>query len=227
MRLRASVSRAHSKNHETNYMNPLSKRLFDIFFSALGLAALCVPFLIVALCIKLTSPGPVFFRQQRIGRKGKSFFVIKFRTMFTGAERHGSITTSNDSRVTPVGRWLRRCKLDEFPQLWNVLVGKMSFVGPRPDVPGYADRLEGIARIILELRPGITGPASLYFRNEEKLLASEKDPKKYNDTVIWPKKVELNLAYAENWSFWRDIGYILITVFPFLNKWLKLVKRAD
>jgi lipopolysaccharide/colanic/teichoic acid biosynthesis glycosyltransferase len=100
----------------------------------------------------------------------------------------------------------------------------MSFVGPRPDVPGYADRLEGIARIILELRPGITGPASLYFRNEEKLLASEKDPKKYNDTVIWPKKVELNLAYAENWRFWKDIGYILITVAPPLDKWLKLIK---
>lgn len=207
-------------------MNHLSKRAFDIFFSALGLAALCVPFLIVALCIKLTSPGPVFFRQQRIGRKGKSFFVIKFRTMFAGAEKHGTITASNDSRVTPIGRWLRRFKLDEFPQLWNVLIGKMSFVGPRPDVPGYADRLEGIARIILELRPGITGPASLYFRNEEDLLASSKDPREYNDTVIWPRKVELNLAYAENWSFWRDIGYILITMVPSLDKWMKLIEKS-
>jgi lipopolysaccharide/colanic/teichoic acid biosynthesis glycosyltransferase len=205
-------------------MNSFSKRLFDIFFSALGLAVLCIPFLFVAICIGLTSPGPVFFRQKRVGRKGKTFFVVKFRTMFTDAERHGTITTSSDDRVTPVGRLLRRYKLDEFPQLWNVLIGKMSFVGPRPDMPGYADRLEGMARIILELRPGITGPASLYFRNEEELLASEKDPKKYNDTVLWPKKVELNLAYVENWSFWKDIGYILITIMPWADKWLKLVK---
>jgi lipopolysaccharide/colanic/teichoic acid biosynthesis glycosyltransferase len=155
------------------------------------------------------------------------FFVVKFRTMFTDAERHGTITTSTDSRITPIGRWLRRYKLDEFPQLWNVLIGKMSFVGPRPDVPGYADRLEGVARTILELRPGITGPASLYFRNEEDLLASSKNPKEYNDTVIWPKKVDLNMQYVETWSFWKDIGYILITVVPLVDKWLKLVKRAD
>jgi lipopolysaccharide/colanic/teichoic acid biosynthesis glycosyltransferase len=206
-------------------MNSFSKRLFDIFFSALGLAVLCIPFLIIALCIKLTSPGPVIFRQQRIGRKGKIFFVVKFRTMFTDAERQGTITTSGDTRITPIGRWLRRYKLDEFPQLWNVLIGKMSFVGPRPDVPGYADRLEGAARKILELRPGITGPASLYFRNEEGLLAKADNPREYNDTVIWPKKAELNLAYAENWSFWRDIGYILITVVPWADTWLKLVKR--
>jgi lipopolysaccharide/colanic/teichoic acid biosynthesis glycosyltransferase len=144
--------------------------------------------------------------------------------MFTDAERHGTITTSTDSRITPIGRWLRRYKLDEFPQLWNVLIGKMSFVGPRPDVPGYADRLEGAARTILELRPGITGPASLYFRNEEDLLATSKDPREYNDTVIWPRKVELNLAYAENWSFWKDIGYILITVIPALNRGKKCHK---
>ena len=200
------------------------KRTFDILASFAGLAVLFIPFLFVALCIKLTSPGPVFFRQQRIGRKGKPIFVIKFRTMVAGAEKHGSITTSSDSRVTPVGRWLRRYKLDEFPQLWNVLAGKMSFVGPRPDVPGYADRLQGIARMILELRPGITGPASLYFRNEEELLAKADNPRDYNDTVIWPKKVELNLAYAENWSFWKDIGYILITVVPSLDTWMKLIK---
>jgi len=105
-----------------------------------------------------------------------------------------------------------------------VLVGKMSFVGPRPDVPGYADRLEGTSRRVLELRPGITGPASLYFKNEEELLASVDDPKHYNDTVIWPKKVALNSAYLEKWSFWRDIGYILITVVPALDKWLRLVE---
>jgi lipopolysaccharide/colanic/teichoic acid biosynthesis glycosyltransferase len=103
----------------------------------------------------------------------------------------------------------------------------MSFVGPRPDVPGYADKLEAKAKRILEIRPGITGPASLYFRNEELLLDNVPDPKKFNDEVIWPKKVELNLEYIENWSFWKDIGYILITIFPPLNKLLKLVQMAD
>ncbi len=206
-------------------MNPLSKRLFDVVFSLLGLAALCAPFLIVALIIKATSKGPVLFRQQRIGRNGAPFFVVKFRTMFTDAQRHGTITTSNDNRVTPVGRWLRKYKLDEYPQLWNVLIGKMSFVGPRPDVPGYADRLQGADRRVLELRPGITGPASLYFRNEEELLAAQADPTSYNDTVVWPKKVELNLAYLENWSFWRDIGYILVTMVPEFDAIFKIEKR--
>ncbi len=208
-------------------MNPLSKRLFDIIFSALGLTVLCIPFLFVALIIKATSPGPVFFRQRRVGRKGKLFTIVKFRTMYAGSESGGSITTSRDGRITPIGRFLRACKFDEFPQLWNVLIGRMSFVGPRPDVPGYADRLVGSDRRILELRPGITGPASLYFRNEEDLLAAQADPKSYNDSVVWPKKVELNRAYLENWSFLRDMGYILITIVPWADKWVKLVERTQ
>lgn len=199
------------------------KRGFDVAMAMTGLMALAVPFLFIALVIKISSPGPVFFRQARIGRRGKPFLVVKFRTMDMDAERSGTITASNDPRVTPMGKLLRRYKLDEYPQLWNVLIGKMSLVGPRPDVPGYADRLEGHARRILELRPGITGPASLFFRNEEELLSPRKDPKEYNDRVIWPQKIALNLGYMEKWSFLRDIGYILITVFPGANKWLKLV----
>jgi lipopolysaccharide/colanic/teichoic acid biosynthesis glycosyltransferase len=206
-------------------MNPLSKRLFDIFFSALGLVALFLPFVAVAIIVKITSPGPVLYRQKRIGRWGKEFTIIKFRTMRPGAERGGTITTAGDLRITTIGRFLRRFKLDEFPQLWNVLIGRMSLVGPRPDMPGYADKLQGADRGILELRPGITGPASLYFRNEEELLATQANPREYNDTVIWPAKVALNRAYLENWSFRRDIGYILITVVPVLNKWVTLVEE--
>jgi len=142
--------------------------------------------------------------------------------MYTGADKQDFITAASDSRITPVGKFLRRFKLDELPQLWNVLAGKMSFVGPRPDVPGYADKLRGNDRRILELRPGITGPATLFFRNEEELLEKVEDKQKYNDEMIWPEKVRLNLEYLENYSFWKDIGYILITILPPLENILKL-----
>jgi lipopolysaccharide/colanic/teichoic acid biosynthesis glycosyltransferase len=204
--------------------NPF-KRCFDIVCSFAGLCVLFVPFCVIALVVRMTSRGPVFFRQIRVGRRGKYFEIIKIRTMHAGSEKGGSITAAGDERITAAGKFLRRFKLDEYPQLWNVLAGRMSFVGPRPDVPGYADKLEGKARDILELRPGITGPASLYFKNEEELLASVDNPKQYNDTVIWPKKVELNIAYIEKWSFWKDIGYILITIVPMLDKWFKLVEE--
>jgi len=147
--------------------------------------------------------------------------------MYCGSEAHGFVTAAGDRRVSFIGRILRRFKLDELPQLWNVLIGKMSFVGPRPDVPGYADKLTGDSRKILELRPGITGPASLYFRDEEKLLASVENPKEFNDSIIWPKKVQLNLEYYYHWSFWKDIGYILITIFPVLDRIFKLVPKRD
>ncbi len=199
------------------------KRAFDIIVSFLGLTVLFIPFIVVGLCIKLYDHGPIFFKQKRIGRNGKPFTVIKFRTMGPDAEKSGSVTTSNDTRITPTGRFLRKYKIDEFPQLFNVLIGKMSFVGPRPDVAGYADRLQGNSRDILNLRPGITGPASLYFRNEEKLLAQVENPREYNDTVIWPKKVQINLEYHKNWSFWKDIGYILITLFHSLGVILRLM----
>jgi lipopolysaccharide/colanic/teichoic acid biosynthesis glycosyltransferase len=195
-----------------------AKRSFDIAASLAGLLLLTIPCALLALLVKLSSKGPVFYCQQRVGRHGKTFTCVKFRTMYVGAERAGSITSAGDRRITPVGRLLRRFKLDEFPQLWNVLIGRMSFVGPRPDVPGYADTLQGDARRILDLRPGITGPATLHFRNEEELLASVEDPRRYNDEVIWPKKVELNLRYLDEWGFWKDIGYIFATILPWLGK---------
>ena len=190
------------------------KRSFDLLAASFGLLTLGAPMALLAIFVKITSKGPAFFRQTRIGRYGKPFTVIKFRTMYVGAEREGSVTTATDQRITPIGRFLRTLKLDELPQIFNVFIGKMSFVGPRPDVPGYADRLEGEKRRILLLRPGITGPATLYFRNEEELLASVDNPQEYNDTVIWPKKVALNCEYYDHWSLWKDIGCILRTVAP-------------
>jgi len=175
-----------------------TKRAFDIAASLIGLIVFALPFVLVGVVVKLSSNGPVFFVQNRVGRHGKLFSCLKFRTMFVGSETYGTVTTARDTRITPIGRFLRRYKLDEFPQLWNVLTGKMSFVGPRPDVPGYADRLTGDAQRILELRPGITGPATVHFRGEEELLSTVADPRKYNDEVIWPTKVALNLAYIDN-----------------------------
>jgi lipopolysaccharide/colanic/teichoic acid biosynthesis glycosyltransferase len=190
------------------------KRTFDLLCSGIGLILLLLPGMVIGLLIALFSPGPIFFIQRRIGQYGKAFSVIKFRTMYIGSEHKGTITSAVDNRITPIGHFLRKCKLDELPQLWNVLIGKMSLVGPRPDVAGYADELTGENRKILELKPGITGPASLYFRNEEELLAQIDNPKQYNDTVIWRKKVELNLNYYYHWSFGKDIGYILKTMLP-------------
>lgn len=158
------------------------------------------------------------FCQTRVGCQGRLFRCVKFRTMQVSSEGLGTITTATDSRVTPVGRFLRRWKLDELPQLWNVVMGEMSFVGPRPDVPGYADRLNGSDRRVLELRPGITGPATLLFRDEERLLAMAKDAKAFNDQVIYPEKLRINLEYREKRSFWRDIGYVIATVLPCATK---------
>jgi len=201
------------------------KRSFDLLASFLGIVVLVVPFFVVALLVKISSPGPLFYCQKRVGRFGNLFTCVKFRTMYCGSDTLGSVTSAGDSRITPIGKFLRKFKLDEFPQLFNVLIGQMSFVGPRPDVPGYADKLSGDNRDILLLRPGITGPASIFFRNEEKLLAEQPDPKTYNDLVLWPAKVALNLAYLRNWSFWRDIGYILVTLFPWINRVLRLVEE--
>jgi lipopolysaccharide/colanic/teichoic acid biosynthesis glycosyltransferase len=203
------------------------KRAFDIIGSFTGIVLLCIPLSFLIILLKMISPGPIFFKQQRVGRHGVPFTVIKLRTMNLGSDQFGSITSGSDTRITPIGRILRKYKLDEFPQLWNVLIGKMSFVGPRPDVPGYADKLQGDSRKILELRPGITGPASIYFRDEEELLSKVENPKDFNDKVIWPKKIELNLCYLQEWSFWKDIGYIFITIFPVLSLKLKLIPCRD
>ncbi|NCA81156.1 MAG: sugar transferase [Opitutae bacterium] len=192
----------------------IPKRVFDFAAAFAGLVLLSPIMLLVAMAVRATSPGPALFIQMRVGRHGKAFRCVKFRTMRVGADAHGSVTTAADFRVTPVGRFLRRWKLDELPQLWNVLTGRMSFVGPRPDVPGYADRLEGADRVVLELLPGITGPATLLFRDEERLLALARDPKAFNDAVVYPEKLRINREYMVAGSFWRDIGYVLATVFP-------------
>ena len=178
----------------------------------LGLLLIWWLLIVVAVLIKVKMPGgPAIFKQTRIGRRGKPFTIFKFRTMTVG---HGgsSVSVAGESRITPLGAVLRKYKIDELPELWNVLVGDMSFVGPRPDVPGYADRLQGDDREVLELRPGITGPASLKYRNEEELLAAVDNPQEYNDTVIYPDKVRINRYYLHNYSFISDIKMILCTV---------------
>ena len=199
----------------------IAKRSFDFVAALAGLVLLSPLMVVVAGLVRATSPGPALFIQDRVGRHGKIFRCAKFRTMCAGAQAQGTITTATDARVTPLGRFLRRWKLDELPQLWNVLTGRMSFVGPRPDVPGYADRLQGDDRRVLELAPGITGPATLLFRDEERLLALARDPQAFNDAVVYPEKLRLNLAYLESANFWRDLGYIVATVWPALTRRLK------
>jgi lipopolysaccharide/colanic/teichoic acid biosynthesis glycosyltransferase len=152
------------------------------------------------------------FVQQRVGKDGKLFYVYKIKTMKNVAGIDTTITVSNDMRITKSGKFFRDTKIDELPQLWNVFKGDMSFVGPRPDVAGYADQLKGEDRVILSIRPGITGPASLKYKNEEALLAKQSDPKKYNDEVIWPDKVKINKAYIKEWSLKKDIQYIIKTI---------------
>ena len=189
------------------------KWIFDRTVSFIGLLVLWPLLMVIGICIKLRmTDGPVLFRQQRVGWHGRLFTLVKFRTMTVN---HGGsyISVAGESRITPLGAFLRKYKLDELPELWNVLKGDMSFVGPRPDVPGYADRLSGEERRILDVRPGITCPATLKYRNEEELLAAQADPAAYNDGVIWPDKVRLNMEYAENHSFIGDIRIILQTLF--------------
>jgi lipopolysaccharide/colanic/teichoic acid biosynthesis glycosyltransferase len=170
---------------------------------------------IIAVSIWITSGSPIIFSQDRVGKNGKLFKVKKFRTMRVRSEVDSSITVAGDRRITPIGQFLRKWKLDELPQLWNVLVGEMSLVGPRPDVPNYADKLQGDERKILQLRPGITGPATLAYRNEEEILTKVSDPVQYNDEVIYPDKVRINLEYMKECSFRKDLYYIIKTVIDF------------
>ena len=189
------------------------KYVFDRVVSFIGLLLLWPVLLVVAFLIKVKMPGgPSFFVQKRVGRNGQLFNMYKFRSMIVD---HGgsSVSFAGESRITPFGAILRKYKVDELPELWNVFKGDMSFVGPRPDVPGYADLLEGEDREVLKLRPGITGPASLKYRNEEEILATVANPQKYNDEVIFPDKVRINRYYLHNYSFWMDIKMILATVF--------------
>jgi lipopolysaccharide/colanic/teichoic acid biosynthesis glycosyltransferase len=188
------------------------KYLFDRICALLGLIVASPILLIVAVLIKIKMPdGPILYTQKRVGKDGKLFTIYKFRTMRVGTDQ-SSVSVAGESRITPLGEKLRRYKIDELPELWNVLIGDMSFVGPRPDVPGYVDCLTGDDRKILSLRPGITGPASLKYRDEEYLLAKQQKPKEYNDTVIFPDKVRLNKYYLEHYSFWKDLQMIFCTV---------------
>ena len=190
----------------------IAKYVFDRIMAFVGLVVLSPILLIVWLLIRVKMPdGPAVFTQKRVGKDGKLFTMYKFRSMSVH-HSGSSVSVAGESRITPLGAKLRRYKMDELPELWNVLVGDMSFVGPRPDVPGYADKLEGNNRRVLQLRPGITGPASLKYRDEEMLLASQANPQEYNDNVIYPDKVRINLYYLDHYSFLADIKMIVATV---------------
>ena len=189
------------------------KRSFDFFSSFIGLIILLPLLIFVSLAIKIGSSGPIFFSQKRVGKDGTLFTLVKFRSMTVQQDSSSTATARGDVRITKIGAFLRKYKLDELPELWNVLVGEMSLVGPRPDVPGYADSLKGEDRDMLKLRPGITGTASLKYANEEEILAVQEDPQKYNDEVIFPDKVKVNLEYYENQSLWLDIKIIFATIF--------------
>ena len=188
------------------------KSLFDRVSSLFGLLFLSPVLLFVALLIRIKMPGgPIIFKQKRVGQYGRLFTMYKFRSM-TVSHSGSSVSVKGESRITPLGAKLRKYKLDELPELWNVLIGDMSVVGPRPDVPGYADKLEGDDRRMLLLKPGITGPASLKYRNEEELLAEQENPQKYNDEVLFPDKVRINIDYMDHWSFGKDVKIIVYTV---------------
>ena len=202
------------------------KYIFDRLVSFIGLLLLWPVLLIVAVLVKIKMPGgPAFFVQKRVGKDGKLFNCHKFRSM-TVKHNGSTVSVAGDSRITPFGATLRHYKLDELPGLWDVLIGNMSFVGPRPDVPGYADKLTGDDRDVLKLRPGITGPATLKYRLEDEMIAdyvakkqAEGDTRpmqeiatEYNDQVIYPDKVRLNCYYYRHYSFIKDIQMILCTV---------------
>lgn len=202
------------------------KWLFDRMVAFFGLLFLWPILLIVAVLVKIKMPGgPAFFVQKRVGKGGKLFKCHKFRTM-TVKHNGSTVSVAGDSRITPLGAKLRHYKLDELPGLWDVLIGNMSFVGPRPDVPGYADKLEGANRDVLKLRPGITGPATLKYRLEDEMIAAYVTKKQadgdtrdsqviaveYNDNIIYPDKVKLNCYYYRNYSFIKDFQMIFCTV---------------
>ena len=204
----------------------LLKFLFDRVVSFIGLLLLWPLLIVVAILIKIKMPGgPAFFTQKRVGKNGKVFTCHNFRSM---TMKHGGSTVSvaGDSRITPLGATLRHYKIDELPGLWDVMIGNMSFVGPRPDVPGYADRLEGEDRIVLKLRPGITGPATLKYRLEDEMISeyvaqkqkegdirtAQEIAEEFNDRVIYPDKVRINKYYYEHYSFIKDIQMIFCTV---------------
>ena len=191
----------------------MTKRGFDLLFALAGLALSWPSFLVVALMIKLDDGGPVFFQQERVGQNGRLFRIIKFRTMSVGADKAGAnITAAGDRRITRIGRLLRKTKIDELPQLWNVFRGEMSLVGPRPEVPKYVGLYTPDQQRVLALRPGITDEASVAFRDEEALLAAAADPETFYVENCLPRKIALNLAYAKRANVFRDLLVILRTI---------------
>ena len=195
--------------------NPLAKRTYDVILAALGLLVLSPFLLLIALLMKLIDRGPILFLQRRVGQHGRPFWIWKFRTMVMGAEKHGpSVTKAGDQRVTTIGRILRKTKLDELPQLWNVLRGEMSFVGPRPEVPRYVAQYTTEQREVLNLKPGITDLATLEFRHEEDLLRNVPDTEKFYVEHCLPKKIELNLKYNRQANLWHDTQIIVRSLLP-------------
>ncbi len=192
----------------------MKKRIFDLLFSFFGLLFLSLPFLLISFFIKLESKGPVFFRQWRVGKDGKRFRIFKFRTM---RNTEGlQVTIKDDVRITRVGRVLRRYKLDELPQLMNVLRGEMSLVGPRPEVPRYVERYTAEQRKVLQVKPGITDLASLQYLNESEMLNNDEDVETEYLLTVMPEKLKLNLRYIEQSSLWGDCKLIWRTIFRVL-----------
>lgn len=188
------------------------KRIFDLIWTIIGFFILSPLFLVIMLIIKLEDGGPVFFRQERIGYKGKPFIIYKFRTMIVDADKKGSlITVGKDPRITKVGYWLRKTKLDELPQLFNVLKGEMSLVGPRPEVARYVNLYTEAQKKVLDLIPGMTDFASIEYIDENEILARSEKPEEVYINEIMPKKIELNLKYASNISLWNDFLIIVKT----------------
>lgn len=183
------------------------KRVFDVFFACLGLLLIGWFILLTAIISKIAIGGNGFFKQKRVGQYGKLFTIYKIETI------HPKEAIKEKPDISRLGQFIRNYKIDEFSQLWNVLEGAMSFVGPRPDLPGFADELEGEAKIILSVKPGITGPATLHFRNEEAVLKAQENPETYNREVIWPQKIELNIQYVKEYRFKKDIQYLYKTFF--------------
>lgn len=183
------------------------KRVFDVFFACIGLLVFGWVILLTAIISKIFIGGNGFFKQKRVGQYGKLFTIYKIETI------HPKEAKKESPTISKLGQLIRKYKIDEFPQFWNVLEGTMSFVGPRPDLPGFADELEGEAKVILSVKPGITGPATLYFRNEETVLKAQENPEIYNREVIWPQKIVLNIQYVKEYCFIKDIQYLFKTFF--------------
>jgi len=190
----------------------IEKRLFDIVLSAVGIGMTWWVMVFAWIVATFETKSNGLFIQERIGKDAKLFLVFKIKTMKSVSGVDTTVTKSGDVRITKSGAFFRATKIDELPQLFNVLLGNMSFVGPRPDVKGYADVLEGEDRIVLSVRPGITGPASLKYRDEESILATKDNPEEYNRDVIWADKVQINKNYVQEWSLKKDIIYIIKTI---------------